>query len=242
MKEGKEKSTVGQWLAAGPKKGAYPLLVGLVAFSLVLAGLNLYYTVNMGRVMHAHSAQLSQVGNSQMASAAPAGSTSGGSRAGLTQKQAIEQVASEVIPTGTPELYGEALGISYDKPTDGLDVLVGLHNSIQLEGADQQKYIEIATAQDTACEYCCGIGDNGFGTGDGRLACGCAHNIAFSGLTKWLLQNSGYSNKEIKEEIQNWKALFFPKQVIQEAIQLKAERGEISQSTLASLPDMVGGC
>lgn len=146
----------------------------------------------------------------------------------------LQQIKNEVMPSGNVD-YGEEL--NFDSVQSSLDELTGYHEEVSLSGGQEQRYIDIATSKDTACEYCCGIGDSGFGTEDGEIACGCSHNIGLSGLTKYLVKNTDYSNAEIKEEISNWKAVFFPKDTIQEELK---ERG-IDPSTMG-LAEMQGGC
>lgn len=157
-----------------------------------------------------------------------------------------QDAINAVIPTGTPD-YGDGLGVSYDTPTQSLNVLAGLERSISfdsLTNEQQQRHIAIATDSYTACEFCCGIGSKGFGTSDGRIACGCSHNLAFSGLTKYLLKNheNDYTNQDIMNEIQKWKALFFPKQMVARYLQEQVDAGKLDSSALGELPGMVGGC
>lgn len=69
---------------------------------------------------------------------------------------------AEIIPTGTPRIYGEELGISYDgispnNPTladQTIGVMGNLDRTINLEGSALERYIDI-TSQ-ISCEYCCG--------------------------------------------------------------------------------------
>ena len=169
--------------------------------------------------------------------------------ASSTQKQLtgdpIQDAINAVIPTGSAGLYGESLGISFDDVTGGLDVLAKLERSIKvtdLSSAQKERFITMATMPYTACEFCCGIGAAGFGRKDGSIACGCAHNLAFSGLSKYILLNheNEYTNEEIFDHIQKWKALFFPKQMIQRYMQVQEAGGDMS--ALDDLPGMVGGC
>jgi len=155
---------------------------------------------------------------------------------GVTGKTiSAEQILAEIMPTGTPD-YGAEAGVSYDNVEGSLRILTGYHSSISLNGNDEQRYIDIATTPDTACEYCCGIGNAGFGTSTGKIACGCSHNVAFGGLTKWLIENTDYTDKQIVNEIQKWKILFFPKDAVKEEMQRRGVSGQ------AVLPSMVGGC
>ncbi|NIO22356.1 MAG: hypothetical protein GTN76_16930, partial [Candidatus Aenigmarchaeota archaeon] len=125
---------------------------------------------------------------------APVGKTGGASVAGTSAGSGAEDLLSEITPTGTPDYGGDA-NISYDKVEESLDVMVGYDEKITLSGAERSRYIKIGTSEDTACEFCCGIGDAGFANEEGQIACGCSHNIAFSGLTKWLIQNGSYSDE-----------------------------------------------
>lgn len=148
----------------------------------------------------------------------------------------LNEIVQEITPTGTPD-YGKKAGVSYEKVEEGLETLANFHSSISLSDKNKQKYINIATTKGTACEFCCGIGNNGFGTKDGRLACGCSHNVAFSGLTKWLLENTDYNDEKIISEIEKWKVLFFP----QGSVEKELEKRNIDPTTVG-LPDMRGGC
>src|SRR3990167_5011298 len=70
--------------------------------------------------------------------------------------------ASDVIPAGTPKIYGEELGVNYDdispnnpqKEDATIRVLGNLDNTITLAGEDLQRYVKIASQ--ISCEYCCG--------------------------------------------------------------------------------------
>lgn len=128
--------------------------------------------------------------------------------------------ASEIIPAGTPEIYGEELGVSYDdisasnpQLADSTIRLLGnIDRSETLEGEELERYIEILYNLENgiSCEYCCGarsiIFDNG------QPACGCAHSYAMRGLTKYLIKYHGdaFTDEEILAEIGKWKVLFFP--------------------------------
>lgn len=148
----------------------------------------------------------------------------------------LQQIVEEITPTGTPD-YGIKAKVSYDKVEESLRTLMGYHQTILLTDDEKQRYINIATFPGTACEFCCGIGEAGFGTSDGRIACGCSHNVAFSGLTKWLIKNTDYTNQQIIDEIQKWKVLFFP----QGAVEKELKRRNIQPESVG-LPSMVGGC
>jgi len=168
--------------------------------------------------------------------------------AGISQSQATtgttslqgssiaQNLLKEIIPIGTPD-YGEKAGVSYDEIQQSLNTLVGYNESITLDETQKQRYVKIGASPLTACEFCCGVGERGFAKSDGTLLCGCAHNIAFSGLTKWLIQNSFYTDEQIISEIGKWKILFFPKGSVEKEMQ---KRG-ITPSE-GGLPEMRGGC
>ncbi len=151
---------------------------------------------------------------------------------------------SDIIPSGTPEVYGTELGVSYDKPIEGLAILQKLDNQITLEGQLEERYIKIGTS--ISCEFCCDAKSITFA--DGKPACGCAHSFAMRGLAKYLLKNHGdtMTDQQILNELVKWKTLFFPKQMTERAVQLAADNGNFDQELLnkvnSSVPDMVGGC
>ena len=142
-----------------------------------------------------------------------------------------------MIPTGTPD-YGPALGVSYDEPVKGLSILKSLYDSVQLSDENNQRYISIVTKPvGISCEYCCGVGAVGVNK-QGKSICGCQHNPALLGLTKWLIQNTDYSDGEIIQEALKWKTLFFPKDMVNLALTVAGG----DTSALDELPGMVGGC
>ncbi len=196
------------------------LLIGIVALLAVFALLQGYRISKLT----ADVATLKSIG------------LSGISQSSSDAQATLQTILKEVTPTGTPD-YGKSAGVSYDDVEAGITTLVGYHQGISLSGDKLERYIKIATTPETACEYCCGVGKNGFGTRSGQLACGCAHNIAFSGLTKWLLKNSDYTNEQIIGEIHKWKALFFPQATVEAEL---AKRNINPQSV--GLPSMIGGC
>jgi len=79
---------------------------------------------------------------------------------GATSVAIVE--ASEVIPKGTPEIYGKELGVNYNDVSPNnpaladktIAVLGNLDRTIILEGINLDRYITI-TSQ-ISCEYCCG--------------------------------------------------------------------------------------
>jgi hypothetical protein len=122
--------------------------------------------------------------------------------------------AKGIIPTGTPEFYGEEIGISYDEvsPNDAQMADAAIRKlrafeNMELDETQMTRYIIIM--KEISCEYCCGAKSIIFD--DGRAACGCAHSFAMRGLGKYLVVNHpDISDEEILSEIGKWKVLFFP--------------------------------
>ena len=79
---------------------------------------------------------------------------------------------------------------------------------------------------------------------NGQPSCACAHSASMRGVVKYLLKNheSEYSDEQLLEEAARWKALSFPKQTVQKALQLASQGGEVSNISINSLPSQVGGC
>src|SRR3989344_1066895 len=138
-----------------------------------------------------------------------------------------------MVPTGTPD-YGQDLGVNFDDPVTGLNLLAKLEKSVQLSPEDQQRYINLASRPvGISCEFCCGVGSAGIDK-SGRSLCGCQHAPALLGLTKWLIQNTEYNDAEILKEVLKWKTLFFPKDMVNLAVTVAG--GDTSK--LDNLPGM----
>ncbi len=146
-----------------------------------------------------------------------------------------------ILPKGTPE-YGEELGVSFDDPVAALSFFhKKLYPQIKAELKQDpelwKRYIDLATKPvGISCEYCCGIGPIGINK-QGESLCGCSHNPAIQAVTMWLIKNTEYSDAEVLREALKWKALWFPKNMIE--LGLKLSGGEVD---LDNLPGMVGGC
>ncbi len=148
-----------------------------------------------------------------------------------------------IIPTGTPE-YGGELGVSYDDPVNSLSLMARQlwteMRKLKTEDPEVwQRYLNLASKPvGISCEYCCGLGAVGIRS-DGESACGCQHNPALLALTLWLMKNRpDWSDAEILKEVIKWKALFFPKKMVEMTIQVAGK----DPSALGELPGMVGGC
>jgi len=158
----------------------------------------------------------------------------------------IDEISSEedaiaiMIPQGTPE-YGEAMGLSFDDPVNSMELLARSYNAVKQETKQDypevwQRYLNLATKPvGISCEFCCGVGPIGI-TNAGDLRCGCKHNPAVQTLTMLLMKDTDYNDAEVLREVMKWKALFFPRDMVELA--LKASGGELE----TNLPGMVGGC
>ncbi|MBS3151347.1 hypothetical protein J4443_03145 [Candidatus Woesearchaeota archaeon] len=172
----------------------------------------------------------------------------------------IEAVsASDIIPKGTPKVYGAELGVKYDDITPNNPRLADLtisklaqYENTELNSEQMQRYIKIGSS--ISCEYCCGAEAIIFP--NGQRACGCAHSFAMRGLAKYLLiKHPDMSDEAILSELGKWKVLFFPgiheqkAQVLKEKgidptdyINLASNLYRGIEQGQASGGGMVGGC
>lgn len=166
--------------------------------------------------------------------------------------------ASEIIPRGIPDVYGQELGVKYDdvSPTnpglaDATIQKLTAYEDKELTGYALNRYVKIGSS--ISCEYCCGAKAIIFS--NGQRACGCAHSYAMRGLAKYLLiEHPDMSDEAILSELGKWKVLFFPGIHEQKASVLKAQGIELNYINLASNAyrgieqgqasggAMVGGC
>lgn len=146
---------------------------------------------------------------------------------------------SDVLPNGTPEIYGSELGIKYDDVSaanpqlaDQVIAKMAAFDNDALQGETLNRYIAVTTA--ISCEYCCGAQAITFS--NGQAACGCAHSGAMRGLAKYLLEKhaSQFSNDQILEELGKWKALYFPDNAVAKAAALKRKGIEFNYINLMS--------
>lgn len=165
----------------------------------------------------------------------------------------------EVIPKGTPAIYGSELGIKYDDVSASnsqladstIRKLAAFDQQITLSGEQLKRYIAIVS--NISCEYCCGAPS--IITTDGKAACGCAHSFAMRGLAKYLITKHGseFTDVQILEELGKWKTLFFPDIMAKKAVVLQSKGIELNYINLASNKyrdiekgatggSMVGGC
>jgi len=171
--------------------------------------------------------------------------------------------ALDVLPKGTPDIYGSELGVSYNDVSasnpqlaDATMVKLTQYEDMKLNSAQMERYVKIGSS--IACEYCCGAETLVFSNGE--RACGCAHSYAMRGLAKYLLtKHPEMTDLEILNELGKWKVLFFPGIHEKKAEVLKANgidytnyvnlasnlyRGAENQASTSSSgsSQMVGGC
>lgn len=195
------------------------LAAGLLIAALLVVGFNAY-----------------QIGSLSASAAGAAGAPA----TGLSTASPPAVRDESILPKGTPPIYGEELGVSFDDVSEGAlqkaDATIArlgtLDSRITLEGEALQRYIQVASQ--ISCEYCCGTDSIIFQ--DGSPACGCAHSYAMRGLAKHLIQRHGseYTDEQILEEMGKWKVLFFPTQHAEKAARLRAKGIEASYINLAS--------
>jgi len=122
--------------------------------------------------------------------------------------------ALDVLPKGTPDIYGSELGVSYNDVSasnpslaDATMKKLAKYEDMQLNKEQMERYIKIGSS--IACEYCCGAKTLIFSNGE--RACGCAHSYAMRGLAKYLLtKHPEMTDLDILNELGKWKVLFFP--------------------------------
>lgn len=162
----------------------------------------------------------------------------------------LREIQAEVIPAGVPAVYGEDLGVSFDDVQESINVLREFdltfgQRKAPLAGADLERYIR--TGSETACKYCCTA--QTLVREDGTAACGCDHSRAMRGLAAYLIANRPreFGDEELLRELNRWRAVFFPKQTLIEALQAREAAGEqgiqeILEEFPEFMPEMVGGC
>ena len=162
----------------------------------------------------------------------------------------FKAIQAEAIPSGVPAIYGAALSVSFDQVQDSIDVIRIFdptygEDKITLTGVDLERYTQVGIA--TACLYCCTA--RTLVKPDGTAACGCAHSQAMRGLAAYLITNhpGDYTDEELVEELNRWRAVYFPGQSLTEALierQAAGEPGveEIMREFPEFMPEMVGAC
>lgn len=154
-----------------------------------------------------------------------------------------KDAAKLVLSSGTPDVYGAELNISFDKVQPALDVMKQYDpydfkqggKRIILTGDNLKRYISIGSK--IACEYCCGV--KTLVNADGKAACGCAHSMAMRGLAAYLIEKHGseYTDDQILRELARWKGMYFPKQMIQKMAE-SIQKGNYAPDTAALVMGM----
>lgn len=164
-----------------------------------------------------------------------------------------------VLSTGTPS-YGPEIGVSFDDPVTSLNALAKLDRTVptsSLSEAEKTRFIYVGTK--ISCEFCCGA--PAVIDGSGNSACGCSHAASFRGLAKYLIKNhpTEWTDDEILLEATKWKALYYPKNMVEKAVAALNNNLDLTPAVLndrdllkkissgdkaniGSLPTMVGGC
>ena len=210
--------------------------------TLVLAALVIVVAFNQFQIATLYSIPLPTKVVAVAASAS--GGASSGQPAATVSQSAPGTLAAppDIMPTGTPPVYGAEIGVKYDDLTSGdggrvdmtinkLAGILGDDPGNVLKGDDLARYVKIGSM--IACEYCCGATTMVFP--NGQPACGCAHSYAMRGVLGYLVKNHPeMTDDQILEEIGKWKVLFFPGPEQQKAAVLQANGIELSYINIAS--------
>lgn len=156
------------------------------------------------------------------------------------QKAAGEEFS---LPSGTPDMYGEELGVSYSEvssedPRKAQKVIAKMASlqKINLTEGEKKRYVNVLHDKNggISCEYCCEA--RTVITAEGESACGCSHAAAMRGLAKYLLREHGeeMTDSEVFQEISKWKTRYFPDQTEAKAKGLQQQDAEVSYVNLAS--------
>ena len=210
--------------------------------TLVLAALVIVVAFNQFQIATLYSLPLPT--KVIAAAAAPSSSAGTSQQVAIVSQSAPGALAAppDIMPTGTPPVYGAEIGVKYDDLTSGdagrvdltinkLAGILGDDPGNVLKGAELERYVKIGSA--IACEYCCGATTMVFA--NGQPACGCAHSYAMRGVLGYLVKNHPeMTDEQILEEVGKWKVLFFPGPMQQKAAVLQANGIELSYINIAS--------
>lgn len=161
----------------------------------------------------------------------------------------FKEIKENTIPSGVPEIYGKELNISFDQVQEAINKVAPFDltygkNKIELNSQEMERYIKIGLQ--TACKYCCGAQTLVFENGE--AACGCDHSQMMRGLAAYLIKNHPeLSDDKILQELNTWRATYFPKQSLTEKLAEMEKAGDSSIKEILEefpefLPQMVGGC
>lgn len=179
-----------------------------------------------------------------------------------------------VVPTGVPFYAAQGpgaekiQGASFDDPLTSQKVWAsllgskrfGTANAIQLTPEEEQRWQKLTSV--FTCDFCCG-GPNSVTTIN---RCGCAHSFAWQGMAKFFIKNyPQYTDEQILGEMTKWKALWYPKGMIQDYLVFTGQQSadtlnhggsvgirqqfagqninaQAAATPVDQLPSMVGGC
>lgn len=161
----------------------------------------------------------------------------------------FKDLKNSFYPRGIPSVYGQELGISFDEVQDAINKVAKYDptygsEKIILEDADKRRYTKIGLQ--IACEYCCAA--KTLVSEDGEAACGCDHSQMMRGLTAYIVKNHpDMSDKNILQELTEWKKTYFPRQMFAAELQDLKKRGDTAVEGIINefpdfLPSMVGKC
>lgn len=167
----------------------------------------------------------------------------------------FKEIKKSFIPSGVPEIYGQELGVSFDKVQDAINKTAIFDPTYGADGkkialtdfnkTELEQYKKIGAS--IACEYCCGA--KTLTNEDGTAACGCDHSQMMRGLAAYLIKNhpQEFTDEQILNELTKWKRTFFPKQTLSAELDKRAKAGEAGIEQILKefpdfLPQMVGGC
>ncbi len=218
------------------------LVIGLIVFIALLVLFNQYQFYSISKSLGGSTVKRLSVSSTELS-----GITSTAQAINmlfpLDEVKTTQDAINIMIPTGMPE-YGEALGgITFDDPVNSMEYLTKWYQSLKADVQKNdpetwQRYLSLAAApRGISCEFCCGVGAQGIDS-KGNLRCGCKHNPALQALTLGLMKNTDYSDSEILKEVMRWKALWFPRNMVE--LTTKIAGGDAA--VLKDLPGMVGGC
>jgi len=189
-----------------------------------------------------------------------------------------QDAIAAVVPTGTPFYVLEGPGVekiqgaTFDDPLTSQKVWAsllgsrrfGTANAIQLTPEEEQRWNKLTGV--FTCDFCCG-GPNSVTTIN---RCGCAHSYAWQGMAKFFIKyHPQYTDEQILGEMTKWKAIWYPKGMIQDYLVFTGQQDastlthggsvgikqqflqqgsgtphqtKASVTPLEDLPSMVGGC
>lgn len=164
-------------------------------------------------------------------------------------ENAVQDALNKYVPTGTP-WYGQEAGVSFDDPLGSLNKWATIDGGLggsrfhqdgvtikeaDLSPAARDRYNRLIML--FTCDFCCGSPQNPTRIGQ----CGCSHSAAWRGVFKFFLKNyeDKYTDEQLLGEASRWKALWYPGPYVKKVL---TEGGNVEQTSLDSLPTMVGGC